>query len=196
MRDCVNGDVRDRLPELVHGRLEGAERATVESHVAECPDCAAEAALIRLVAGSAALATPRMDTRRIAAALPAPILSSPAPLRRIAGASWMRWAAGLVIAAAGIGAVQLFGGAERQNVASAERELPANSGERAIVRPVGSGVSGYTVGASRSGLVLVGGIDALSLDQLEALVLGVETLSAVPALEPDAVPLSAGEEMR
>jgi anti-sigma factor RsiW len=196
MRDCVNGDVRDRLPELVHGRLEGAEPATVESHVAECPDCAAEAALIRLVAGSAALATPRMDTRRIAAALPSPVPFTGAPLRRSARGSWIRWAAGFVIAAAGIGAVQLFGGGEQPNVTTAERELPANSGERAIVRPVGTGVGGYTVGAGRSGLVLVGGIEALSLDQLEALVLGVETLSAVPALEPDAVPLSAGEETR
>lgn len=195
MRDCVNAEVRDRLPELVHGRLEGAERADVEAHVAECPDCAAETALIRLVAGSVALGTPHVDARRIVSALPYPAAVPVPATRRIAGTPWVRWAAGFVLAAVGIGALQMIGTSDRQNIASTVRELPAVSGERAVVRPVGgSAVRGSLT--ETGGLVLVGGIDALSLDQLEILVQGVETLSEVPAVEPDAIPMSAGEELR
>jgi anti-sigma factor RsiW len=190
MRDCVNAEVRDRLPELVHGRIDEPERSAVEAHVAECPDCAAEAALIRLVVGSVALATPRVDVGRVAAALPAPApLLHVVPRQRWSGRT-LRWAAAFIVAIAGLGTLQYVGtGGDRQEVASATRTLPATGGSQAVARPVagvqagGSGGGGAT--APRYGLVLVGGIDALSLDQLEVLVSGVETLSEVPAFGPE-----------
>jgi anti-sigma factor RsiW len=188
MRDCANGEVRDRLPELVHGRLDGPERGAVEAHVAECPDCASEVALIRLVAGSAALAVPRVDVRKIAAALPGRADASAGSGAGYARRPWMRWAAGFVIAAAGIGAVQFAVRDDARNVALGDRELPAANGERAVARPVADPAGTY----SRGGLVLVGGIDALTIDELEALVLGVETLSSMP--EP--VPFTVGDGLR
>jgi anti-sigma factor RsiW len=52
MLDCPNAEVRDRLPDLVHGQLAGEELAEVERHVAACAACAAELALIREVRSS------------------------------------------------------------------------------------------------------------------------------------------------
>lgn len=195
MRDCVNAEVRDRLPELVHGLLEEAERAGVESHVAECPDCAAEAALIRRAAGVIALASPRVDARRIAAALPMPEVSAQVPRPRWSGGA-LRIAAALVVAAAGIGTLQyVTRDRGSDDIARIDAPLPASGGERAIARPVsGSAVSGaYATAqvAGRTGLVLVGGIDALTLDQLEVLVSGVEALDAMPSADPDPLPFAA-----
>jgi anti-sigma factor RsiW len=200
MRDCVNAEVRDRLPELVHGRLDGPERGAVEAHVAACPDCAAEAALIRLVAGGVALATPKVDAGRVAAALPAPApLLHVVPGRR-AGGRLLRWAAGFLVAIAGLGALQYVATRDAPDeTVSVARTLPANGGQ-AVARPVGeppAGGGAFGVASSpRAGLVLVGGIDALSLDQLEALVSGVETLSYVPAFEADPVGMYPVEDPR
>ncbi len=68
MRDCVNGEVRDRLPELVHERLSAVERGAVVAHVGECAECAAELALLRQLRGALA-AAPVVDVSRIVAAV-------------------------------------------------------------------------------------------------------------------------------
>ncbi len=192
MRDCVNAEVRDRLPELVHGLLEGPERAGVESHVAECPDCAAEAALIRRAAAVISLATPRIDSVRIASALP--MAGAVVQPRRSAWTGRaLRIAAALLVAVIGVGTLQyVMRGDSRASFASLDAPLPATSGERAIARPVrGPATSGAYATAQDAGLVLVGGIDALTLDQLEILVSGMETLDAMPSADPEPLPFAA-----
>src|SRR4029079_3088314 len=47
MTDCPNAEMRDRLPDLLHERLETSVRAAVMAHVDECDDCRAEIALLR-----------------------------------------------------------------------------------------------------------------------------------------------------
>lgn len=69
MRDCVNGEVRDRLPELVHERLSATERGAVLAHVSGCAECAAELALLHELRGALAVA-PAVDVSRIMASLP------------------------------------------------------------------------------------------------------------------------------
>src|SRR3989337_228199 len=70
MNDCVNGEMRDVLPELVNGTLPAADVARVQAHVRECADCAAEVELLRTARAAMRLA-PTMDTTRIAAAVQA-----------------------------------------------------------------------------------------------------------------------------
>ena len=192
MRDCANAGVRDRLPELVHGLLEGPELVGVESHVAECPDCAAEAALIRRAAGVIALGVPRVDATRIAAALPIAETIAQPPRTVWAGRP-LRIAAALLLAVVGIGTLQYVTRDDsRDGLASLDAPLPENGGERAVARPVGgSATAGTYATAQRAGLVLVGGIDALTLDQLELLVSGVETLDAMPSADPEPLPFGA-----
>jgi anti-sigma factor RsiW len=114
MTDCPRGDVRDLLPELVHDQLEPAKRAEVERHVAACPACAAEVALLRSMRGALSTA-PRVDVGRIAAAVERargasgpPIHLVPAsakragpvrPTRRV----WADWRAAAGIAAVAVG---------------------------------------------------------------------------------------------
>ena len=68
MRDCSNGEVRDRLPELMHNRLAGETLALVRAHVDGCADCRAELALLEQL--RSASVAPRVDPSRIVSSLP------------------------------------------------------------------------------------------------------------------------------
>jgi anti-sigma factor RsiW len=98
MRDCPNVEMRELLPDLLHGELDARTRSTVEAHIAGCADCGRELALLtqarNMVRG------PAIDASRIAARLPA---YRPAPLwRRSLASPALRVAAALVLAAGGI----------------------------------------------------------------------------------------------
>ena len=82
MTDCPNADIRDLLPDLVHGRLDAAARADVERHVRGCGECAAEVTLLRELR-SALHAAPTVDVAAIVAAVP--------DYRRAGGRSWIGW---------------------------------------------------------------------------------------------------------
>jgi anti-sigma factor RsiW len=69
MIDCPKGEIRDRLPEYVHGTLGVAERAEVEAHLAGCTACRDEVALLRTVRAAVLRRTPVVDTARVAAAV-------------------------------------------------------------------------------------------------------------------------------
>lgn len=94
MNDCPNADIRDLLPDLVHGRLDAGVRSTVDRHVAGCSDCAAEVALLRDLRATLRRA-PALDLSAIAAAVPA----YRAPAKR----SWVGWrtAAAITMVVAG-----------------------------------------------------------------------------------------------
>jgi hypothetical protein len=47
MTDCVNAEMRDRLPDLLHERLDVSVRAVVVSHIEGCVDFRAELAILR-----------------------------------------------------------------------------------------------------------------------------------------------------
>lgn len=70
MNECVDGDMRDMLPDLVSGQLAVRDAARVQEHVRACDVCAAEVELLR-VARAAMRVAPVMDTARIASAVQA-----------------------------------------------------------------------------------------------------------------------------
>jgi len=72
MSECLNGDLRDLLPDLAAERLSGAERARVASHVATCAACAAEVELLRAAQRVMTRGVPAVDVARVVAALPKP----------------------------------------------------------------------------------------------------------------------------
>ena len=113
MDDCPNADVRDLLPDLVHGRLDATTRAMVETHIASCADCRAELALLRDLRGSFQ-GTPRIDLGAIAAALPAYRGGS-------ARRSWVGWraAAAITVLVAGGSSVALL----QRNVAPVVKHI-------------------------------------------------------------------------
>ena len=94
MNDCPNADVRDLLPDLIHGGLDSSAQAMIESHLRGCADCRAELDLLRNLHASLR-ATPGLDVAAIGAAIP--------PYRAPARRAWVGWraAAAITLVAAG-----------------------------------------------------------------------------------------------
>ena len=104
MRDCSNAQMRDALPDLMHGTLPARRLAEVRAHVDACDACRAELDLLERV--RSAVRSPAVAADRIVAGLPR---YRPRPAwRRIVGAAGLR-AAAVVLLVAG-GAALLFRG--------------------------------------------------------------------------------------
>lgn len=102
MRDCPNGEIRDVLPEFVHGRLEAAAAARVEAHLATCDDCAAEVAALQSWRDELAAPVP-VDLAAVTAGVLARTTAARAaatPRGTLGSARWLR-AAALVVSVGG-----------------------------------------------------------------------------------------------
>ena len=223
MIDCVRVDLRDALPDLIHGHLDPARTAEVEAHVAGCAECAAELDLLRAALASAP-AAPIMNIARIAAALPTPTrhgfvlhrggaaTAAPAAVRSTRRRGiWtrpsLRIAASLAVVTAG-GLSLLVG----RDVLSPERQVGQSTVAVAVgdtPRPVpapdaASGASGLAAGASapqrqvatasnRIGLSLVSDVQELSDEHLATLVNELDRIEAIPAAEPEALTPVVGD---
>jgi anti-sigma factor RsiW len=99
MNDCPNAQIRDLLCDAVHGTLVDDHRRRVEEHVATCVDCTAELALLHTARTVLARGTPRIDTARIASAIP----------RRARGRAlqFSTWRVAATIAVMAVGAASL-----------------------------------------------------------------------------------------
>ncbi|MEO8560692.1 MAG: zf-HC2 domain-containing protein [bacterium] len=126
MTECSNGEIRDLLPDLLHQRLDAAERARVEQHVAMCNACSEELALLRDLCSTIRRA-PAIDAAAIVAAIPA----YRAPVRR----SWGGWRAAAAIAAVAIGGTSITLVNREHAVAPS---IPIASGPRAESTTVGT----------------------------------------------------------
>lgn len=128
MIDCSDADIRDRLPDWLHGRLDPETRAQVDAHLAQCPACTDELMLLR-AAQRAMRGAPAVDVRAIAAAVPA---YQPAPRQ------WRAWrvAAAVLLLAGGAGSFMMY---QRSQSASAPAVKTVASHEvPAVVPPVPS----------------------------------------------------------
>lgn len=93
MTDCMNAEIRDLLPDVLHGSLSPADQARVAEHVAACAECTAELQLLEQVHAS-------YPARQFSASA---ISRSIAPysVRRSRMPQYMRIAAGIAILALG-----------------------------------------------------------------------------------------------
>ncbi|HWE43079.1 MAG TPA: zf-HC2 domain-containing protein, partial [Gemmatimonadaceae bacterium] len=120
MADCSNVEIRELLPERAGAALSAADVARVDAHVASCPLCTAELALITAARRSLRVA-PAIDVARISAGVVAATVAPSRPKlvsagREVAGARpaprlrWIGWkaAAAVTIAAAGIGSFAVW----------------------------------------------------------------------------------------
>ena len=112
MTDCPNAEMRDQLPDLLHGRLDDTARAVVLAHVGDCIDCQAEMELLKGLRGTMTYAL-NVNVARVslavieqtrASALPRIQTSVAAHSGRRRWASW-RIAAAIAVLAVGGGAV-------------------------------------------------------------------------------------------
>lgn len=212
MNDCPNADVRDLLPDVVHGRLDAAMRAMVETHIAGCAACRAELALLRDLRGSF-LGTPRLNLGAIAAALPA--------YRGSARRSWVGWraAAAITVLVAGGSTVALLQRNVAPIVTRADTVATASVPDAPVIAPgttpappsiVGAPVIGAVpdkvppapamtppaqVVATSEGqgreLAMGGGsLGDLSDRELASLLKDIGSLDAVPTVDVDNTPLA------
>lgn len=184
MNDCINAEVRDLLPDLLHERLDASVHAVVIAHVEGCVDCRDELQLLRDVLAMSSQRTPRVDVAYIIGALPkaqAPNVIPLAPRRRV----WSDWrvAAAVTLMIAGGGSFALVrngqpttgvlvaGAAAPSVPAAMPSNTTASAGEERPVSEIGND--------NRLG--------ELDESQLGALLEDIQNLKAVPAVEPEPV---------
>lgn len=212
MTDCVNTEVRDALPDLLHGRLGGLDTATMTAHVESCAECRAELALLRELRESAPFAL-RMDVARIASALPAyggSASLSALPSRPARANAWRNLvvaaSAALVVAIGGLAVANLERTpddasvpvvasatpalviAARETTAIANAPVSAPS-QQAVKEPTRVSSTERAVAS----LSLVGGTHDLTESELETLLAELDGMQSIPAAEPQSVTLSVDD---
>jgi anti-sigma factor RsiW len=162
MTDCPNAEIRDLIPDLVHGTLAGAERQRVEQHIASCAECAAEAALIRRARTVLAPRTPSIDAGRIAARIPR---YAPRSRGRL-GTAW-RVAASILVLAVGATTFDLV-----------RRQSGQVAGDPTL------GESAVATVADVGTLSFAGRLSALADEELEQLLADIDQLDTRMPAEP------------
>jgi anti-sigma factor RsiW len=194
--DCINTEARDALPDLLHGRLNALDTATMNAHVESCAECRAELALLREARATAQLA-PSMDYAHIAASIPAyrsAAISAP-------GRGFVRTnlrsiglvAAGALIAFTGWSVSRSTlddGSAPTVAVAPAPTAAPATPVAPSTQTVAKSGNEATKEVTQVASLSLLGSTQDLSDADLEQLTSDLDQLDALPSAEPQSVTLS------
>ena len=208
MNDCINAEVRDALPDLLHGRLSDLDRSTMKAHVESCADCRAELALMERIRAYAPVA-PSIDVSRVVSLLPAPL--PPAEQPSLAMVAAQRSPISMVLKLAAAAALVVAGALTLSNARSTASPgasvaiAPApTSGEVAapsvqtspvptqvaIATPAISTPVKHVAAPAAAGLSLTGGVQDLTDAQLEALLKAVDSVDGLPAAEPEAISVS------
>jgi hypothetical protein len=198
MNDCVNAEIRDQLPDLVHDRLGAAERAVVLAHVESCIDCRDELQLLRDARAMYARGVPRVDVAYVVGALPKAPAAHPTrelPARPRAR-TWSDWriaaAVTLLIAGGGSYAVMRSGQPDiLMDTTAMVATIPESTMLDSSLAAIGDLAAMVSPDDDRP--AEVGATDVrlgdLDEEQLTALLNEIDNLRAVPASEPEAAGL-------
>jgi len=180
--------VTDLLPDLLHGRLEGATRAEVETHLAACVDCRAELEL--LARAKQALVAPRMDFTRVAAAVP----TYGATRRHRIGTRIMQIAAVITVIATALSAVAKLSHDRERDVV---RREPAVNSSPAVQRSADESVqvakAPPKTAPATAELATGETLHDLTESELRALLEEIAALDGIPSSETEVVVPSVGK---
>jgi anti-sigma factor RsiW len=203
--------MRDRLPDLLHERLDAAARALVEAHVGSCADCRAEIALLRetrvaLTAGVRSVdiaAITRVVVDRTRTTVPSGRDSRRSSWR----SSFRDWrvAASIALLVVGGGVVLSkvrYSGSQLSTIAPVESTATRTvAGSTSFAaRPPVRHESTTSASSSSAELSAGGEVGDLSESDLRALLHDLNGMDAVPSTEPEpvvvrvSVPGSGGSE--
>src|SRR5712671_5589995 len=106
MNKCIESEIQEMLPDLLHGKLANDGRMRLEAHLATCESCRDELDVLRIVKGAAVFA-PSVDVDRVVRQIPpyttiVPAIEQPARAPRLV--TWLV-AASLTLAVVGGGSV-------------------------------------------------------------------------------------------
>jgi anti-sigma factor RsiW len=188
MNKCRELDIKEMLPDLLHGKLDADARARVEAHIASCGECAEELEVLRTVK-SAAVFIPAIDVDSVVRQIPpyrtiVPAVQAPARPRLV---SWLV-AASLVVVVLGGGSLLMVQRAPTVGpVAVVERE-PAIPTTPVVREPI---ISATPVPHA---LALASAVDGLSDNNLQQLMNDMNSFDALPVTEPGpAISVDNGE---
>src|SRR5215510_12406963 len=195
MNDCVNAEMRDRLPDLLNDRLAANEQAEVVAHLAACADCREELELLRAIRSMLLAPTLRVDVARVVSALPKPpSRATSGPTRR----TWADWriAAAITVLAVGGSSVALINRTSHvapvriDAVSPIADSSPATTLERTATSKTPSDTNQDS--EASGGLGMSGHLDDLDDAQVEALINEIQNMKAVPITEPEPVSMKVG----
>jgi anti-sigma factor RsiW len=194
--------MRDRLPDLLHERLDPSARAAVLAHVGQCPDCRAELALLRQMRVSFSSGIIAVDTRAITRSVVERTITTGAATPRPVQVDghWRDWrlAAAIVVIVVGGASVAMLRATRSPNEPSTASPTVAAVPPRIDTTPAAprtprdlppvSRVAGTeTASQSRAELAAAGDVNELSESELRTLLGDLDTIEAVPPTEPDPV---------
>ena len=161
MNECMEREIQDLLPDVLHGTAGTAERARIETHLAGCAHCREELEVLRAVR-SAAVFTPSIDVAGVVRKIPPYGILVPAVERRVRSPA-VRW-----LVAAAVGLVAIGGGS--------------------VFLTHGDAVEQQRIGAApAASLFLASGLEDLSDGGLVQLMSEMNTFDALPSNEPEPV---------
>jgi len=195
MNKCIDSDIQEMLPDLLHRTLADDARQRVEAHVATCESCQEDLDVLRMVK-SAAVFAPSIDVDRVVRQLPPyqkimPAIERPASTRVV---SWLV-AASLALVVLGGGSVLMIQSKDsRASNPAGYSQVPnqvATGGQATKLSPVESVVVSRpldkSVAAHPRALALAADVDGLSDGNLMQLMNDMDGFDALPASEPEPV---------
>ncbi len=191
MNKCIDTEIQEMLPDLLHGSLDGRERRRVEAHLATCESCREDLDVIRTVKGAAVFA-PAIDVDRVVRQIPpyrmiVPGVEAPARSRMV---SWLV-AAAVILVFVGGGSLLISKQLKTTpaQVASTGSEpvkvIPATTAKDSQPTPV-TKVEAPAPAHPRA-LALASDIDGLSDGNLVQLMNDMNQFDALPSTEPEPV---------
>ena len=194
MNKCTDNEIREKLPDLLHGALGADVMERAEAHLATCEECKAELNVLRAVK-SAVVFAPTVDVDQVVRRIPpyraiVPALELPARPRLV---SWLV-AATLAIAVIGVGSVLVTRQDVTNDPTSVAATVPsANNAPQptqAAKAPDAATLSG-TAAATRQphahALALAADVDGLSDGSLVQLMNDMSGFDALPTTESEPV---------
>ena len=192
MNNCMDTEIQEMLPDLLHRTLAADTRARVEAHVASCEQCREELAVLRTVK-SAAVFAPVIKVDQVVRRIPpyqkiVPAVERPATTRVV---SWLV-AATMAIAVIGGGSLVLARREVPRAVVSKDPPVSIPS----QVAPEPTSVAGASsqpeptvaaVAPHTHALALAADVSGLSDGNLEQLMTEMAQFDALPATEADPV---------
>jgi hypothetical protein len=196
MTDCPNAEMRDRLPDLLHERLEASARAAVIVHVDGCADCRAELALLRRMRVSLSSGIVAIDSAAIVRTVVMRTAGNRvAPIHRGRWTDWRPAAAIAVLAIGGASFAALYGTHVHSRSRVAQTPLTAVMPPVATVTASPVPATPPTPGPAiqtetpkpLAELAAAGDVGDLSESELRTLLGDLDTIEAVPPTEPEPV---------
>lgn len=192
MNDCMNIEIQEMLPDLLHESLAATDRARIETHLASCAACVDELRVLQLVK-SAAMFEPTIDAGSIVRQIPPyrtilPAAQKPARSRMV---TWLTAASAAVVVALVAGVVTLNNSSAPTAVAVRPGGTAAPSATRVPESEVAIAPSPVTApnsGAAPShahALALAADVDGLSDGSLVQLMDDMTAFDGLPATEPE-----------